>query len=533
MDTIRTFLEQQPLLSMFLVIGLGYAVGQVNIRGFNLGIGAVLFVGLAAGMLAPNAAPPALLGSLGLVMFVYGIGIQYGKQFFAGLTSPFGLKVNALALSSHLVAIGVCYVAYAIFSVAPAHVAGLFAGALTSTPALQAAIGAAGSNDPALGYSVAYPFGLIAPILCMYFANVWLKPKLTPATGTGLELREFVVRNAQVIGRPLAELTAALPAGVQIIVVRRAHQNRVPAPDLVLDHDDAVAVAGESAEGLERARLLIGESAAGRITKDRLDLDYFRVFVSKRTVVGVNLADLRIPGVSESSIMHVRRGDTDLLPRPGLVLEFGDRVGLMVNRNQRDAVRAHFGDSIKGTTEFSYVSLGIGMALGVLLGILPIPVPGVGTLSLGVAGGPLVVALILSRLGRTGTWVWTMPVSANLTLRNFGLTLFLAQIGMVSGPKFIATVQQLGPIFLALGAAIIVTPMLFNMLVGHFLLRLRFDDLLGAAAGGVGGNPAILAFGSKLVPTDRADITYATTFPAATITKIILVQVMLEMMGTT
>jgi hypothetical protein len=125
-------------------------------------------------------------------MFVYGIGIQYGKQFFAGLTSPFGLKVNALALSSHLVAIGVCFLAHAIFAVAPAHVAGLFAGALTSTPALQAAIGAAGSNDPALGYSVAYPFGLIAPILCMYFANVWLKPKLAPATGTGLELREKI-----------------------------------------------------------------------------------------------------------------------------------------------------------------------------------------------------------------------------------------------------------------------------------------------------------------------------------------------------
>ena len=189
MDILRTFLEQQILLSMFLVIGLGYAVGQVNIRGFNLGVGAVLFVGLGVGMLAPNAAPPALLGSLGLVMFVYGIGIQYGKQFFAGLTSPFGLKVNALALASHLVAIGVCYVAYAAFSVAPAHVAGLFAGALTSTPTLQAAIGAVGSNDPALGYSVAYPFGLIAPILCMYFANVLLKPKLAAATSAGLELQ--------------------------------------------------------------------------------------------------------------------------------------------------------------------------------------------------------------------------------------------------------------------------------------------------------------------------------------------------------
>jgi putative transport protein len=530
METLRVFLEQQSLLSLFLVVGLGYALGEVNIRGFALGVGAVLFVGLAVGMLAPQAAPPPLLGSLGLVMFVYGIGIQYGKQFFGGLASPFGLKANGLALLSHLVAVGVCYVAYAAFSVAPTHIAGLFSGALTNTPALQAAIGAAGNNDPALGYSVAYPLGVIAPILCMYFANLWLQPRIPAATGTGLELREIVVRNPEVIGRPLSAVSAALPPGVQIVIVREGHRNRVPSPDIVLEHDDVVGVAGESAEALERAQALLGEHAPGRISKDRWDLDYFRLFVSKRAVVGVALADLRIAGVSEFSVVHVRRGDSDLLPRPELLLEFGDRVGVVARRDHRDAVRAHFGDSIKGTTEFSYVSMGVGMALGVLLGILPIPVPGLGSLSLGVAGGPLVVALILGRFGRTRGWVWTMPVSANLTLRNFGLTLFLAQVGMVSGPKFIVTLQQMGPLFLGLGAAIVLGAVLCNMLVGHFLLKLRFDDLLGATSG-VTSNPAILAFGSRLVPTDRTEVAYAMTFPAATIMKILLVQVMLAMMG--
>src|SRR5512147_1984567 len=199
MDTLRIFLEQQPLLSLFLVIGLGYAVGGVNIRGFALGAGAVLFVGLGAGMFAPKASPPALVGSLGLVLFVYGIGIQYGKQFFAGFASLFGLKANGLVLLSHLSGIGVCYVAYAAFSVDPAAVAGLFCGALTSTPALQAAISAVGNNDPALGYSVAYPFGFIAPFLCMYFANLWIKQKDLSPTGTGLDLLEVVVRNQQVI----------------------------------------------------------------------------------------------------------------------------------------------------------------------------------------------------------------------------------------------------------------------------------------------------------------------------------------------
>src|SRR5512135_65064 len=202
MDVLRAFLEQQPLLALFLVVGLGYALGEVNIRGFALGAGAVLFVGLAAGMLSPKAAPPALVGSLGLVLFVYGVGIQYGKQFFSGMASPFGLKVNALVLLSHLAGIGASWLGHGALLVAPAAVAGLFCGALTSTPALQAAISAAGSNEPALGYSVAYPFGFIAPILCMYFANLWLRQKDLAPTGTGLELLEVAVCNPQVVGRP-------------------------------------------------------------------------------------------------------------------------------------------------------------------------------------------------------------------------------------------------------------------------------------------------------------------------------------------
>ncbi len=530
MEIIRTFLEQQPLLSLFLVIGLGYALGGVNVRGFALGAGAVLFVGLAAGMLAPKSAPPALVGSLGLVLFVYGIGIQYGKQFFAGVTSPFGLKANGLVLLSHIAGIGVCWIAWAAFSVAPSAVAGLFCGALTSTPALQAAISAAGSNDPALGYSVAYPFGFIAPIICMYFANVWIKRKvMTPATA-GLDHCEVLVRNPRVIGRPLAEVSAQLPTGVRVFAVRTGNQNRVPAPDIVLADNDVVALTGESEAAIEGARILIGEVAAGQITADRGDLDYFRLFVSRPAVVGVSLADLRIPGVPEFSVMHVRRGDVDLLPRPELKLEFGDRVGIMLSREYRDTARKHFGDSIKGTTEFSYVSLGIGMALGVLLGVLPLPIPGLGSLCLGVAGGPLIVGLILGRLGHTGGWVWTMPPSANIILRNFGLTVFLAQVGMTSGPKFLETVAQTGPIFLALGAAMVLVAVLFNLLVGHFFFKLNFDELLGATCG-VAANPAQMVFASKLTASDRTDVVYAMTFPTGTIMKILLLQVMLAMMG--
>jgi putative transport protein len=426
--------------------------------------------------------------------------------------------------------IGVCYVAYAGFSVSPAAIAGLFCGALTSTPALQAAISAVGNNDPALGYSVAYPFGFIAPFLCMYFANLWFKPRIQASAGTGLDLLEVVVRTQKAIGRPLAEVSAELPAGARIVGIRQGNQNRIPEPDIVLAQNDVVALAGESEEALESARLLIGEETTSRITADRGDLDYFFLFVSRPTVAGVSLVDLQIPGVPEFSVMHVRRGDADLLPRPGLVLEFGDRVGVMIRREYRDAARKYFGDSIKGTTEFSYMALGIGMAMGVLLGILPIPIPGLGTLTLGVAGGPLVVGLVLGWLGRTGSWVWTMPLSSNLILRNLGLTLFLAQVGMTSGPKFLTTVQQTGPLFLGLGAAIVLVAVLVNLLVGHFVFKFRFDDLLGATCG-VAANPAHSVFAAKLVASDRTDIAYAITFPTGTIMKILLLQVMLALMG--
>jgi putative transport protein len=364
----------------------------------------------------------------------------------------------------------------------------------------------------------------------MHFANLWLKMKYQPPAGTGLELREVVVRNGQVIGRALAEVSAELPAGVRIVVARQGNQNRVPAPDIVLAYNDVIALAGDSEEALESARLLIGESATGQITGDRGDLEYFRLFVSRPAVVGVSLADLRIPGVSQFSVLHVRRGDADLLPRSEFVLEFGDRIGIMVRREHREAVRKHFGDSIKGTTEFSYVSLAVGMALGMLLGILPIPIPGMGTLRLGVAGGPLIVGLILSRLGRTGGWVWTMPFSANIILRNLGLTLFLAQIGMSAGPKFLETVQQTGVLFLGLGGAIVLVAVLFNLLVGHFFFKLRLDDLIGTTCG-VAANPAHAVFASKLVPSDRTDIAYAITFPTGTIMKILLLQIMLSVMG--
>ena len=175
---------------------------------------------------------------------------------------------------------------------------------------------------------------------------------------------------------------------------------------------------------LREATSLCGELQPGRMTSHREDLDYMRVFASSRLVVGHTLRDIRFPEGMVCSIAHVRRGDADLMPRDDLTLEFGDRVGLLVNRAHMKPIRAMFGDSIKGTAELSFISIGIGAALGLLVGLIPVPIPGVGTLALGLAA-LLLVALVLGRVRRLGPFVWTMPLSANLVLRNFGLTIFL------------------------------------------------------------------------------------------------------------
>lgn len=528
MSNLVALLESQPLLSLFLVIGLGYAAGEIAFRGFSLGVGAVLFVGLLIGWLAPKSAPPPLLGSLGLVMFLYGTGIQYGRHFVRGLTGDEGRWWNLLALTGLAAGSAMVLLLALVIDLPLAYLVGMFSGSMTSTAALQAAVDASGSTEPAVGYSVAYPFGVIGPIICMYLAQVLFRPKLEPPILAGLQYREIAIRNPAIAGRTMGELVAELPAGLVVTAVRREHHNRVPRSEMLLRPDDVLLVAADDPATAERAQDLLGEAATMRILGDRVDLDYLRVFVSKRGVVGLPLADLQLPGGGEHAIVDVRRGDTELLPRPDLILEFGDRIGVIASRRSHPEIRRLFGDSIKGTTEFSYVSIGIGMVLGVGLGLVPFPVPGLGTLKLGIAGGPLIVALILGWLGRTRGLVWSMPVSANLTLRNFGLTIFLAQVGMTSGPSFVATVQETGLYFLMAGALILLAVVLPTLALGWYLFRLPFDDLLGVTAG-VTGNPAILAYASRAVPTERPDIGYAVIFPGTTIMKILIVQVFLTL----
>jgi putative transport protein len=523
MDFLRTLFEQQPLLALFLTIAIGYLAGEINVGGFSLGVGAVLFVALGVGWFAPGSAPAPMLGNFGLALFLYTVGIQYGKQFFIGLTSAHGLRANLVALVGVLVMGATCLLFVMVIGLKTEYALGLFAGSGTSTPALQAAIAAVGNDDPAVGYSVAYPFGVAGPILFLYITFTILKPNIKVSTGAGMELLEVTVGRAEYSGKRLIELTAVLPAEVQIAALRRFNKNQAASPELVIEENDTLLVVAPNKLLLEEARKQLGEATPGRLVQDRQDLDYLRVFVSRPVAVGRLLGDLDLPGDKASIIVQVRRGDTDLLARPDVVLEFGDRVGLLAHRGDFAALRKYFGDSIRGTAEFSYISIGLGMALGLLLGAISIRLPGVGTFSLGLSG-VLVVALVLGRLGRAAGLNWTLPASASLVLRNLGLTLFLAQVGMASGPKFAAAVAESGLLMLGLGAVALVGLILPILLLGLLVFRMSYDDVAGVVAGAC-GNPAILAYANKLAPNDRPDLGYAIIFPGMTLVKILFVSV--------
>ncbi len=440
MQGIRVFLEAQPVLSLFLVIATGYALGTVSIRGFALGVGAVLFTGLILGAIAPKAAPPGMVSTLGLLFFLYGVGIQYGRQFFAGLAGP-GLVWNLLALVAVTASLAVALITGKWLGLTAPTAVGLFAGSGTSTAALQSALGAAGNAEPAIGYSVAYPFGVVGPILVIYFATIWLKPKVEKPQ-SNLRHAEVTVDRPEIVGLKIRDVMRKLPDGLNLMAVRRDHSNIPYDENLVVQADDALLLVGSPAV-IDEAIALVGRPDPQRITKDRRDLDVVRVFVSKPAMFGRPLSELPKPGFP-MRVSHIKRGDLDMLATPDLVIESGDRLIVLAPADKVEAVRAHFGDFIRATAEFSYISIGVGLVIGLAVGLIPIPVPGFGTFTLGVAGGPLLVALVLGKLGRTGPISWAMPAPANLVLRNLGLTLFLAAVAMSAGKPFVDTVATTG-----------------------------------------------------------------------------------------
>ncbi len=538
-------LRDNPLLLLFAIAALGWALGRVQIGGVRLGVAAVLFVGLGFGALSPELRLPEFVYVLGLVIFVYTIGLNSGASFFSSLRRK-GLPRQPLRD---------CRLGgrrrddrsgFFLLHLRPAEAAGLFAGSLTNTPALAGALEFIKANspgaspdsflaDPVVAYSIAYPMGVLGMILAINAAqrlwNIDYRAESKRVSDLGnldlkLDNRTLRVTNPEATRVDISALVH--DHDWKIVFGRIRHQGQLVLADKNshLHIDDLVTVVGPL-DQLEAVTEFLGKISPDRLDLDASEIDFRRVFVSNPQLAGRSLNSLQLPRRYGAVITRLRRGDAYLIPNGETVLELGDRVRVLAQRDQLGAISELFGDSYRAVSEFDVLPLALGLALGILLGLVPIPLPGGLTLRLGMAGGPLIVALTVGAIGRTGSFLWNIPYSTNLTLRQFGLVLFLAGVGSRAGYSFVTTLTQGNGVGLFVaGALITMATALAVIWCGYRLLKIPMGLLTGMLAG-LQTQPALLSFAAEQSGDDLPNIGYAAVYPVATITKIVLAQMIL------
>ncbi|MRR34067.1 transporter [bacterium] len=541
-------LIDNPLLLLFLVAAVGYPLGRIRICGSCLGVASVLFTGLAIGSLDPELKLPEIVYVLGVALFVYTVGLANGPAFLASLRRE-GLRHNLLVVGILLFAAGMTLLAQKLLHLKPALTAGMFTGSLTNTPALAAVLdtikhSATGEMlnrllaEPVVGYSITYPMGVIGVILAINLLQRFWKidyaaeAKQLHGFGVATEpLHNLTIR----VTRPEAT-TDTIEAmrqanGWDVIFGRIMHGDEVTLadPESRFAVGDQVTAVG-TREELDKVTRFLGEMSGTEIDLDRTEFDFRRVFVSNPKLAGRRLRDLGLKERHGAIISRIRRGDDDVLPHGDTVLELGDRVRVISHRDRMESMSAFFGDSYRAVSEIDILTFSLGLALGLFLGTIPIPLPGDAELRLGFAGGPLITALVLGTLGRTGPMVWTLPYSANMTLRQIGLILFLAGVGTRAGYGFVTTFAKEGGLQLfAAGTCITFTAAVTMLWVGYRLMKIPMSLLIGMLAG-LQTQSAVLGFALEQTRNDLPTVGYASVYPVATICKILLAQLLLMLL---
>lgn len=550
MQPIVNFFAENQLLLLFTVIGLGYLVGQIKVFGFSLGVSAVLFVGIAFGALDKRLGVPESMYIIGLVLFVYAIGLQSGPTFFASFQKR-GFRTNGIAatlLASGAIA---AIVLWKILGISAPSAAGLFCGALTNTPALAATVETVrtlstnlpqevadlNANSPVVTYGLAYPFGVLGVLLWFFiftkiFKIDFAKEEATRLKESGSDTilsRTYHITNPALAGKTVGESLKLLgQPGFALSRIKKGEMTSIVTPDTLLSAGDRIVAVGTS-EALERARILFGEESAVHMPLDNTGIDFRRIFVSHPAVVGKRIHELNLEKEFGATITRLRRGDVDFVPSPGTTLELGDRIRVVTRHENIDRITKYFGDSMKSISETDFLSISFGIVLGVMVGMIPFPLPHGMVFKLGFAGGPLIVALLLGRLERTGPIIWALPFTANLVLRQIGLVFFLAGIGTKAGYGFGATFQSGGWGLIAAGALITTCVVVLTILVGYKYLKLPMSAVMGMASG-MHTQPACLAYANQQAQSDQPNIWYATVYPASMITKIILAQIIVSVL---
>jgi putative transport protein len=552
-ELITHYLEHNKLLLLFIVIALGYFLGKIKIKGFSLGIANVLFVGLAFGSLSESLALPDIVYILGLVLFVYTSGLQSGPGFFRSF-NKMGITFNLAIIFVLSMSCILTIFLGKLLSIDASLLSGVYSGSLTNTPALASIVDTIKQlnidktlpelnsilGKPIAGYSITYPFGVIGVILSMYFFKIIFSINLDKESikianilglgGENLDNRDIRITSKDLINKKVSDIF--LNEELSDIVISRIKKKdnvQIVNGNTILEENDIITLVG-SISTLNKYKTYFGEEISSDLSTDRAFLDFRRIFVSSKKVIGLSIRELDLHKKFNATITRLKRGDTEIVPTNDTILESGDRIRVVTTREDMDKVSHFFGDSFQSLSEIDYISMSLGIALGLLLGEVPIPLPGGSSFKLGVAGGPLLVSLLLGYLERTGNIVWGMSYNANLTVRQLGVVLFLAGIGLKAGYSFGDNLAKYGSVLILLGACITTFNTILMILLGRYILKIPYPLLMGVISG-MQTQPACIAYVNGEVKNSVPNYGYSLVFPIAMITKIILVQAIFSIMN--
>ncbi|HBY0226252.1 TPA: putative transporter [Klebsiella pneumoniae] len=536
------------VLALVAVVGLW--IGNVKIRGVGFGIGGVLFGGIIVGHFVDQAgvalSSPMLhfIQEFGLILFVYTIGIQVGPGFFASLRVS-GLRLNLFAILIVILGGLVTAVLHKLFNIPLPVVLGIFSGAVTNTPALGAGqqilrdLGVPFEvvDQMGMSYAMAYPFGICGILLTMWLVRLFFRinvekeaQRFEESSGNGhahLHTINVRVENPNLNQMAIQDVPMLNNDNIVCSRLKRGELLMVPAPGTLIQAGDLLHLVGRP-EDLHNAQLVIGQEVATSLSTRGTDLKVERVVVTKEKVLGKKIRDLHVKQRYDVVISRLNRAGVELVASSSASLQFGDILNLVGRPEAIDAVAAELGNAQQKLQQVQMLPVFIGIGLGVLLGSIPLFIPGFpAALKLGLAGGPLIMALILGRIGSIGKLYWFMPPSANLALRELGIVLFLAVVGLKSGGDFVATLTQGdGLSWIAYGIFITAIPLLTVGILARMLAKMNYLTLCGMLAGSMTDPPA-LAFANNLHATSgAAALSYATVYPLVMFLRIITPQLL-------
>lgn len=536
------------ILALVAVVGL--FIGNVKFRGIGLGIGGVLFGGIIVGHFVSQAEMTLssdmlhVIQEFGLILFVYTIGIQVGPGFFASLRVS-GLRLNLFAVLIVIIGGLVTAILHKLFDIPLPVVLGIFSGAVTNTPALgagQQILRDLGTpmemvDQMGMSYAMAYPFGICGILFTMWMLRVIFRVNVeteaqqheSSRTNGGALIRTINIRVENPNLHDLAIKDVPILNGDKIICSRlkREETLKVPSPDTIIQLGDLLHLVGQPAD-LHNAQLVIGQEVDTSLSTKGTDLRVERVVVTNENVLGKRIRDLHFKERYDVVISRLNRAGVELVASGDISLQFGDILNLVGRPSAIDAVANVLGNAQQKLQQVQMLPVFIGIGLGVLLGSIPVFVPGFpAALKLGLAGGPLIMALILGRIGSIGKLYWFMPPSANLALRELGIVLFLSVVGLKSGGDFVNTlVNGEGLSWIGYGALITAVPLITVGILARMLAKMNYLTMCGMLAGSMTDPPA-LAFANNLHPTSgAAALSYATVYPLVMFLRIITPQLL-------